>query len=276
VTAGQRDTSDSPKPKRKRLGFGEDFRRFFTRGLAALLPTLITISVLWWAWNFLWDSLGRHLIYVIKWVSVELEVRDLLPGGPYPAGHIARIWSEDLTRTKVVGVLLAILLVYIVGLFVGNLIGRTIWKIGEVLAMKIPIIRAIYPSVKQVTDFVLAERQTQFVSSRVVAVQPHEKGIWSIGLVTGEGLQSLTDATGSDMVRVFVPSSPTAFSGYVLLVPRSEVVELPLTVEQAMRMLVSAGVILPGDTSAIPQTLKEVTQPLRSGQSPELSKPISP
>ncbi len=276
MTADSPDTTNNLKARRKRVGFGEDFRRFFTRGLAALLPTLITISVLWWAWNFLWDSLGRHLIYVIKWVSVELEVRNMLPGGPYPAGHIARIWAEDLFRTKLVGVMLAILLVYIVGLFVGNLIGRTIWKIGEVLAMKIPVIRAIYPAVKQVTDFVLAERQAQFESSRVVAVQPHEKGIWSIGLVTGEGLQTLSDATGKDVVRVFVPSSPTAFSGYVLLVPREEVVELPLTVEQAMRMLVSGGVILPGDAPVVPQTLKEVTQPLLSGQNPNASKPISP
>ena len=94
-------------------------------------------------------------------------------------------------RTKLVGVLLAILLVYIIGVFVGNFIGRTIWRLAEMAVMRIPLVRAIYPAVKQVTDFLLAERgHNQFAGSRVVAVQPHEKGIWSIGLVTGRGAQA--------------------------------------------------------------------------------------
>jgi uncharacterized membrane protein len=115
----------------------------------------------------------------------------------------------------------------------------------ETSVMRVPLVRAIYPTVKQVTDFVLSNRRTQFSASRVVAVQPHEKGIWSIGLVTGQGLRPLTEVTGDEMVTVFVPSTPTAFTGYVLVVPRSGVVELPLTVEEAMRMLVSGGVIVP-------------------------------
>ena len=80
-------------------------------------------------------------------------------------------------------------------------------------------------------------------------MQPHEQGIWSIGLVTGGGLRPLSEATGEEMVTVFVPSTPTAFSGYVLVVPRDAVVELPLTVEEAMRLLVSGGVIVPGATA---------------------------
>lgn len=240
---------DETRHTRAKVTFGDDFRRFFTRGLAALLPTLITLSVIVWLWNFLWDSLGRHLIWVVKWLWVELAgwwfVSDK------PAGYIRSYWSDDLLRTRFVGVLLAVVLVYFVGLLVGNLIGRTFWKAGETLAMKIPLIRAIYPAVKQVTDFVLTERQAKFQSSRVVAVQPHEKGIWSIGLVTAPGLPSLSESTGQEMVTVFVPSSPTAFSGYVLVVPRASVVELPLTVEQAMRMLISGGVIVPGQESEV-------------------------
>jgi uncharacterized membrane protein len=76
----------------------------------------------------------------------------------------------------------------------------------------------------------------------VVAVEPHASGIWSIGLITGPGLKPLADALGREMVTVFVPSTPTAFTGYVLVVPRERVIELPLTVEQAMRLLVTGGV----------------------------------
>jgi uncharacterized membrane protein len=234
------------KPPRARASFSEDFRRFFRSGLAALLPTLITLWLLLKIWDFLWDSLGRHIIWLIKEWGFEV-------GAFLQWGQADRFW--DLNHpylAQAVGVGLAILLVYVVGLLVGNLIGRTFWKVGERLAMRIPIIRAIYPAVKQVTDFVLQE-QRAIESSRVVACQPHEKGIWSIGLVTGDGLRQLSENAGQETITVFVPSSPTAFSGYVLIVPRDSVVELPITVEQAMRMLVSGGVITPTSVQGLPE-----------------------
>jgi uncharacterized membrane protein len=231
------------------VSFSDDFRRFFKRGLAALLPTLITLWLLVKIWGFLWDTLGRNLIWVLKQTQFYYQ-------RPYAQwGDIDRFWElRHPYLAQIIGVGLAVILVYTVGLFVGNLIGVTFWKLGERLVMKIPLIRAIYPAVKQVTDFVLQERQ-HIESSRVVACQPHDKGIWSIGLVTGDGLPLLTQNTQQEMVTVFVPSSPTAFSGYVLIVPREGVIELPITVEQAMRMLVSGGVITPTDESIEPITI---------------------
>jgi uncharacterized membrane protein len=86
-------------------------------------------------------------------------------------------------------------------------------------------------------------------------VRPHHDNIWSVGLVTGPGIKTLSDAVGSEMVTVFVPSSPTAFSGYVLVVPRDRVIELPLTVEDAMRLLVTGGVSQPSERQhLIPET----------------------
>ena len=231
-----------PKPPRRpSISFAEDFRRFFFGGLQALLPTLITLAVVIWVWDLLWMNLGRHLITLVKLIWLNVSNTGLLP--LQPPGYIDAYWSEDLLTTRWVGVLLAIVAVYIVGLFVGNLIGRTFWKLGERLVMKIPIIRAIYPAVKQVTDFVLADRDDHFQRSRVVAVRPHEGGIWSVGLVTGSGVAPLSQHIGEPMLTVFVPSSPTAFSGYVLVVPTSGVVDLPMTVEEAMRLLISGGVI---------------------------------
>lgn len=235
------------------------------RGLAALLPTLVTLWLLVWVYNFLWESLGQYLIEAI------IEAFDKSGAGHPSALHFMwearrptqgpQLESSSLSvhLTKFVGVMLSLILVYIIGVFVGNFIGRSMWRMVEVGVLRIPLVRAIYPAVKQVTDFLLAERSSQFQSSRVVAVQPHEKGIWSIGLVTGSGLRSLSDATGQEMVTVFVPSSPTAFSGYVLVVPRTEVIELPLKVEEAMRILVSGGVLSAGDekTLAIPPSVTD-------------------
>ena len=233
--------------RRRRLGFAEDFRRFFLGGLAALLPTLITLWLLVWVWDFLWDKVGSHMIFGIRYVWMTLSDRGVV--AYQPAGYIARTLNDDNAGTRVLGVALAVLAVYIVGVFVGNLLGRTMWRVSEVAVMKVPLIRAIYPAVKQVTDFLLSENSGQFQSSKVVAVEPHAKGIWSIGLVTGQGLGPLVDATGREMLTVFVPSSPTAFSGYVLVVPKDSVVELPLKVEEAMRLLVSGGVINPTSDS---------------------------
>src|SRR5262249_51113124 len=93
----------------------------------------------------------------------------------------------------------------------------------------------------------------QFEESRVVAVHARDPNVWSIGLVTGSGLRPLSEMVGGEMVTVFIPSSPTAFSGYVVVVSRDAVVELPLKVEEAMRLLVSGGVVAPTlDTASLP------------------------
>lgn len=229
----------------ERPTFSSDFRRFFVRGLGALLPTLITLWLLVWAWNFLWFYIGRHLIWAIKIGQYHLA------GPTAQWGDIDRFWDHRLPwwLTQLAGVTLAVVLVYFVGLLVGNLIGRTFWKLGETLVMKVPIVRAIYPAVKQVTDFFFSDHRYQkFAGSRVVAIQPHENGIWSIGFVTGSGPATLSGGpagSGEEAVTVFCPNTPAAFSGYVMVVPRKSVVDLPMTVEEAMRLFVSGGVITP-------------------------------
>ena len=240
-----------PRPRR-RPSFGEDFRRFFVSGMAALLPTLITLWLLVKLWDFLWESLGRHIIFAIREIWYQLGARGIVQYEP--AAAIQRAWSSDSLGVRIVGVLLAVVLVYTVGVLIGNFIGRTFYRLAESTVLRIPLVRAVYPAVKQVTDFILSNRRAErFASSHVVAVQPHAQGIWSIGLITGGSLKPLAEATGEDLVTVFVPSTPTAFTGYVLVVPRRSVVELPLTVEEAMRMLVSGGVIVPGtDPSKAP------------------------
>ena len=235
-------TLQAAKRAGRRAGFGEDFQRFFLRGLGTLLPTIITIALIWYVFNFLWDSIGWYVIWAIGrfwYIAVQQGWVE-----PTSAGYISReLW--DSWYAKPLGVLLALVLIYVVGLLVGNFIGRAFYRMAERLVMRVPVVRALYPAVKQVTDFLLNSREGQFAGSRVVAVQPHESAIWSVALVTGGGLPALSDATRQEMVTVFVPSSPTAFSGYVMVVPRSGVVELPMTVEEAMRLLISGGVIHP-------------------------------
>lgn len=223
--------------------FAGDFRHFFLRGLTALLPTLITFWLLVKVWEFLWESLGVHLIVAIQTIWYVLTRWGWLP--PQPAGFIDRYFAYQMApwKMELIGVTMAILLIYMVGLLLGNLIGKTLWGVAEMTLLRIPIIRAIYPAVKQITDYILSNRQDPIQASHVVAVRPHENGIWSIGLVTGRGVSGLNTENGEPLLTVFIPSSPTAFTGYVLVVPKSQVVELPMSVEHAMKMLVSGGVL---------------------------------
>jgi uncharacterized membrane protein len=238
-----------PVAPRQRPGFVEDFRRFFVRGLATVMPTLITLWLLVRLWDFLWEIIGQNVILFVPWLWKKLVEYQLLPD--QTTQYIDWYWGSDQARTRILGVVLAVVLVYVVGVAVGNFIGSTLWRLGEMAVMRVPLVRAIYPSVKQVTDFVLAERrQDQLLRGRVVAIEPHAKGIWSVGLVTGAGLRPLSETVGQDMVTVFIPSTPTAFTGYVVVVPRETLVELPLSVEEAMRLLVSGGVIEPENSDS--------------------------
>lgn len=215
------------------------------RGLAAILPTLVTLWLLIWVWDFLWQNIGQYIINLLR-----ITWDDAIEQGwlPFQTRHyIVSQLDDSHLGTRVLGVLLSIVLVYIIGVFVGNLIGRAFWGVAERALLRIPLVRAIYPAVKQVTDFVLADRAHQFQGSRVVAVQPHEQNIWSIGLVTNSGDWVLGGDGPEEMVTVFVPSTPTSFSGYTLVVPRRKVIDLPMSVEEAMRLLVSGGVIMPGE-----------------------------
>ena len=242
--------------------FSQDFRRFFVRGLAALMPTLVTLWLLLKVWEFLWGSLGFYIMLGLRRLAATTGGLSHAPTW-VTLGPEAGSASGDVPwHVQVTGVALAVVVVYLVGLLAGNFLGRTAWRLAERAVMRIPLIRAIYPAVKQVTDFLLAEKGSKFSSARVVAVEPHSKGIWSIGLVTGSGLRPLNESLGAEMITVFVPSSPTAFSGYVLVVPRDSVIELPLTVEQAMRVLVSGGVIDPEAVSERLSAIGSVEHPI--------------
>src|SRR4051812_27466039 len=146
--------------------------------MAALLPTLITLWLLVKLWEFLWEALGRHIIYVIRVVWLKLVELQLVP--EQPAGYIHRALPSESFKVQLVGVLLAILLVYLVGVVVGNFIGRQFWRLGELAVMRMPLVRAIYPAVKQITDLFLADRTGQFAGSRVVAVQHRAQEVWTI------------------------------------------------------------------------------------------------
>jgi uncharacterized membrane protein len=246
-------------------GFLSDFKRFFIRGLAAFLPTLLTIVLLLGAFSLLDKWFGASLRGGVRW-TVERIWRHYGSAPAWVSGQES--WDK---RFWWVGFVLFLVGIYFFGRFVASLIGRSIWRNVEQAILRLPVVKQVYPYVKQVTEFFLSEKK-RLDFSRVVAVEYPRKGIWSMGLVTGPAMCTIGGAVlDSDALTVFIPSSPTPVTGYVVAVNRGEVIDLPITIDEAIRFVVSCGVIIP------PSQLLELTravEPLQLAASAALSKEV--
>ena len=136
-----------------------------------------------------------------------------------------------------------LLVSYILGKFVAAGVGRMLVNWAEVLIQRLPLVSNVYGSVKQVTDFVLTEREIEF--NRVVAIEYPRKGIWSIGFVTGEGMADIRAAANEPVLSVLMPTSPMPVTGFTVTILKSEAIDLNITVDQAVQFIVSCGVVVP-------------------------------
>ncbi len=215
------------------MGIARGFRRSFLRGLAALLPALLTFIVIAFGISLLHTYVGRYVNVAVKYVlhwTTGLEMK-------WIEEWYDRYWLGSL------GVIVAIVGLAVVAYFVGTFIGNRLAKIFDASMTRMPVLRRIYPGAKQVSEFFFAKKQVEF--RRVVAIEYPRRGLWSIGFVTGRGLKAITDHTEQEMLTIFIPSSPTPVTGYILAVPRREVVDLDVTVDQAFQFTLSGGVIVP-------------------------------
>jgi uncharacterized membrane protein len=253
-------------------------KRAFLRGLGVLLPSVLTLWILVAAYQFV----DRNIAAPINGLARSaLASASTMPGpllgrfdpspdevdarlAEYAAAHrrlpererlvaelraaeVASWWSERW-YTQLFGLVVALIGVYLVGRLVGGWLGRALLGWLERLLGGVPIVRAIYPSVKQIVGFFFADSaggsSASMKFSRVVLVQYPREGIWSMGLLTGTAMRSIERESGESLT-VFIPSSPTPFTGYTITVPRTAVHELPITIDEALKYLVSAGVVVP-------------------------------
>ncbi|MCO6437953.1 MAG: DUF502 domain-containing protein [Phycisphaerae bacterium] len=269
----------------------DDFRRFFLRGLAALVPTLLTFAILVWVYQFVDGYVGRYITngllevcrairdeparvlvdrefdalrygtpidrwdertgqrLTIEYMTIHsnalVSPNDRIRGAAFDARSRA-LWEIAFRKfhLHVLGFVIAIILVYFTGMFLASFMGRTMWRMGEGVLKRIPVIRAVYTNVKQVTDFLLTEKPLAF--SGMVAVQYPRLGVWSLGLSTGQAIKAIQGSVPEELVTVFIPSSPTPMTGYVVHVARRDVIDLNISVDEALRFIISGGVIKPG------------------------------
>lgn len=211
-----------PTPARPhRAGLGSRLRAYFLAGVLITAPISITIYV---AWGF------------ISWV--DGQVIPLLP---------ARYNPESYLPFSVPGIGLLILLVglTVIGALTAGIVGRLFLNASERLLNRMPVVRSLYSATKQIFQTVLAQKSTAF--REVVMIEYPRRGIWAIGFITGTTEGEVQELTEDEVVNVFLPTTPNPTSGFLLFVPRSEIISLHMSIEEGIKMVVSGGIVTPPD-----------------------------
>jgi uncharacterized membrane protein len=164
-----------------------------------------------------------------------------------------------------------ILLLYLLGRFMAFGLGRFFWGLMEHGILRLPLVRSVYSAVKQVTDFFISKKEVEF--KRVVAVEYPRAGMWCVAFVTSEGLPDVRAISEEPMLGIFLPTSPTSITGYALTVAKREVLDLNMTIDQAIQFVVSCGLVLP--TKELERLRRDADEASNGSRTPELGSPNS-
>ena len=261
------------------------YKRVFFRGLATLLPTLLTLWVFATVYGFVQGKIAEPISTFIedrlahtstgnKVAIAIFDIQDPQVITPIPldgtnsakareAERLAGLAREiDVRFPSWAGFALAILGVFVVGFFISGIVGRSLWSLVEGWIAHVPIVKSVYPGAKQMVEFFLKSEESRRSWTAVVAVEYPRKGIWAVGYITGPGLDKVEARQGETLRTVFLPASPT-MAGYVVMVPEREIVALDMTVDDAIKFTISGGVVRP-----VPRTtserLKQIAPPAAS------------
>ena len=237
-----------PKPEplllteRRRPGVIPRLRASFLTGLIVILPFALT---LWLVWS------------VIGWI--DGFVLPLVPHRFLPEQYIG-------INLRGVGVIFLLLFILLVGWVARGVIGRAVIRQGEGLVDRMPIVRTIYGGAKQIAETVFAQGDTSF--DRACLVEYPRRGIWAIGFVstTVKGEIAASDPAGEPMLSVFLPTTPNPTSGFLLFVPTSDVVILAMSVEDAAKLVISAGLVYPNGKEALLEPAPEAKPPAAASE----------
>jgi uncharacterized membrane protein len=193
-------------------------RKYLIAGLLVWMPLGITFLVV--------RAIVGFLDKILLWLPQQYQPDNLL------GFHIPGL-----------GVVLAIILVLATGMIVANLLGKRIVAAWESLLARIPIVRNLYSGVKQILEAILATDAKSF--SKVILIEYPRKGLWGLAFMTSDDLGEVQVKAGADLISVFVPTTPNPTSGFVIMLPKEDVIELDMSVEDGLKMIISMGVVVP-------------------------------
>ena len=200
------------------------------------LRTIIVAGLL------VWIPLGLTIFVIKLLIDLLGQTYLLIPPALRP---------ENLIGTEIpgIGVIVAIIVVLLTGLVTANYFGKSIVKAWDAFLDRIPLIRSIYSPLKKFSELVLSDQTQSF--SKVLLIEYPRKGIYSLCFQTSKELGEMQNQAGEEMVCVYIPTTPNPTSGYIVLVPQNEVKELKMSVEDALKMIISLGVVVPDPDAVI-------------------------
>ncbi|KTD11014.1 transmembrane protein [Legionella gratiana] len=199
-------------------------RRYLLAGLVVWLPILITIGVL----RFIIDLLDNTLALIPKVYQPEQLIGHHIPG---------------------LGVILSLVILLVTGVIATNYFGQRLVAWGESILSKIPLVRSIYKTVKQVIHAVVSTNSEAF--RKVVIIEYPRKGLWSIAFQTGTANSQINDKIQDTLISVFIPTTPNPTSGFLMMIPKRDVVELDMSIDEALKFIISLGVMPPTQGAAL-------------------------
>jgi len=195
-------------------------RRIIVAGLLVWLPLGVTIFII----RLLLDLLGQTYKIIPEFLRPESILGFSIPGFE---------------------ILLALVIIFATGLIAANFIGKSLVDWWESFLDKIPLVRNIYSPLKKFSELILSDQTQSF--SKVLLIEYPRKGLYSLCFQTSKNLGEIEKKSGRDVVCVFVPTTPNPTSGLILMVPQEDVIELDMSVEDGLKMIISLGVVVPGE-----------------------------
>ncbi len=196
----------------------KQFRRYFVAGLLVWIPLGVTIFIM----RVLIGLMDNSLLLIPQKYRPEEWLGVAVPG---------------------LGIILTLMVVLITGLLAANFVGRSLVGFWESMLNRIPIVRTVYSGAKNFAEIVFSDSNESF--KKVLLIEYPRKGIYSLAFQTATNLGEVQERTGEDVVCTFVPTTPNPTSGYIIIVPKKDIIELDMEIDEAFKMIVSLGVVVP-------------------------------
>jgi uncharacterized membrane protein len=193
-------------------------RRYIVAGILVWLPIGVTLFLL----RILVGMLDRSLVLIPQQYRPEEIIGFAIPG---------------------LGLLLTLLILLVTGVLAANIVGRSMVGLWESLLERIPIVRSVYSAAKNFAEIVFSDSSQSF--KKVLLIQYPRKGLYSLAFQTSSQLGEVQGRTGEEVICTFVPTTPNPTSGVIIIVPRKDVIELDMDVDEALKMIISLGVVVP-------------------------------
>ncbi len=220
---------DSPGDGVK-MGVFARLRTYFLAGILVTAPIGITVYLTWIFLSFIDD-----------------RVTAVIPPQYNPFNYLPMSVPGIELVKSLISLVVVIIAFILIGWFARNILGRILYRIAEYVVHSMPVINTVYKAIKQILETIMASQSQAFRD--VVLFEYPRKGTWALGFVTGTTKGEVQHTTAEETMSVFVPTTPNPTSGFLLFVPRKELYFLDMTVEEAAKLIVSAGIILPPDRS---------------------------